>query len=47
MIQGVNGVAFDSAMDINNALNSLMTGDHFAVEVKRNGALTVLHYEVR
>jgi type II secretory pathway component PulC len=47
IVQGVNGIVFRNAMDISNSLNSLMASDQFAVEVLRNGAPTLLQYEVR
>ena len=47
VIQGINGIVFRNAMDINNSLTSLMASDQFAVELMRNGVPTLLHYEVR
>jgi type II secretory pathway component PulC len=47
VFQGVNGIAFRNAMDLNNAMSSLIASDQFVVDVVRDGVPTLLHYEVR
>lgn len=47
VIRSINGVVFRNAVDVTNALGSLMGSDQFVVEVVRGGALTLLEYEVR
>jgi type II secretory pathway component PulC len=47
VIKSVNGIAIKNMGDITNAVNSLMNGTRFDVEVLRGGAPTNLIYQVR
>lgn len=47
VIKSVNGIAIKNMGDVANAINSLMNGTRFDVEVLRDGAQTMLTYVVK